>query len=406
LFAPYQEEHPLPRDAAVDNAIPLSRFFDFEYLAHQFEDRVGFQFRFKVKAWTSVNLHELCDGQSIERNTEETDTHRRIQIVSHLQPRNPENVSLVLRNYPQIVGNLDEEIIWGIRMFEGGRATSWQIEVDTINQLFTIESFNSMVAQALRSQSRTPLERIPAFLRRVYPESSGQILEVVVTVPAIVPEEVYVMDIDLHDIAGDLYCSTNIPELDQCICDIHLQLLEYGIPVGPETEVYQRVLSQLLIYRYCCASTTGYIDANVARQTEVEGFHRHLCERLAHQLGIVPVGIVSEPEVGNSRVDLLIEGIPTELKLEDRRTATTDSIVSRYEGQAADYIARQGAPFGFLLVLDTILDRTQPTSPVAQDLRVSRVLNVSGGTVVVIAIVVRIPRPASDHSRLSSHSDE
>jgi hypothetical protein len=97
----------------------------------------------------------------------------------------------------------------------------------------------------------------------------------------------------------------------------------------------------------------------------------------------------------------LIENIPTELKLEGRKTATTNDIEERYKGQAASYIARQNAPFGFLLVLDTVLDREQPTSRVDQDVRLTQVTNVSGDSVIVITLIIRIPRPASDHTKLA-----
>jgi hypothetical protein len=91
--------------------------------------------------------------------------------------------------------------------------------------------------------------------------------------------------------------------------------------------------------------------------------------------------------MGNSRVDFLIDGIPVELKLEDRKTVTTDEIIESYKAQAADYIARQSAPFGFLLILDTVLDRDQSTSRIDQDLRLVPVINVSGDPIMVVALV-------------------
>ncbi len=399
-FAPL-DEFSIAGDLLAGGIIPLARVVDFEHLERQFEDRRDFRFYFTITAWESVNLNDLRELRWIEESIEETEAYRRIRIINCLSPRNPENSSLLLRNYPKIIGNLDEEIIWEIGMFAGRRSESWQIEIDVISQPFMIESFKSVVSQALREQSKPVLERIPAFLRRAYPESSDHPLEVVVTVPEIEPKTECTINVTLRDPAGDLYYSTSNPELNRLIRDIHLRLLEHGIPVGPETEVYQRVLAQLLIYRDSCASITGYIDASVAEKSEIKGFHQHLRQRLRHQLDIELVDIVSEPQIGNSRVDLLIEGIPTELKLEDRKTATTDDIVERYEGQAADYIARQGAPFGFLLVLDTVLDREQPTSRVDQDWRLAQVPNVSGASIMVIALVIRIPRPASDHTKLA-----
>ena len=328
-FAPHQEELPVPKDVSNNKAIHLSRFFDFGYLERQFEDRIGFRFQFVIIAWEPVDLNAFRDEGWIEESVEESEAHRRIRIVSHLSPRNPENVNLLLRHYPKTIGNLDEEIIWEIQMFDGRGPASWQTEIDGIDQPFTLQSFRSMIAQALHAQSQPVSRRIPAFLRRVHPESSSETLEVAVTIPEIRPEEAYTIRVVLRDVARELYYPTNVPALDQCIRDVHLQLLENGIPVGPKSDMYQRVLSHLLIYRHACASTVGYIDASVAEQPEIEGFHRHLLGRLAHQLDIVPVAVVSEPEIGNSRVDLLIEGIPTELKLEDRKRATTDDTVKR-----------------------------------------------------------------------------
>lgn len=396
------DEVPVENELLVGGAIPLGDILNLDYIGWLFDTRNDFYFPFEVVIRQTVSLSLWRQRELIDLSITELDRRRQIRIVNQVAAVNQANTDPPLMNYPQTIGNLDEEIIWGISMFAGSRSESWQIEIDAINQPFTIESFSSKVSQALRAQSRPVLERIPVFLRRAYPESSSHPLEVTVTIPEVKPQSEYTIDVTLYDPAGDLYYPTDDPELEHCIRDIHLKLLEYGIPVGPETEVYQRVLSQLLIYRRSCASVKGYIDTSVAEKTEIEGFHKHLLQRLPHQLAIVPVDIVSEPEIGNSRVDLLIEGIPTELKLEDRKTATTKDIVERYQGQAADYIARQGTPFGFLLVLDTVLDREQPTSRVDQDCRVTQVSNVAGdASVVVIAIVVRIPRPASDHPKLA-----
>jgi len=225
-------------------------------------------------------------------------------------------------------------------------------------------------------------------------------LDVRVTVPEVEVNKVYQIDLHLKHPADELYCPTTIPIIDKCILSIHRQLLENGISFGLHTETYQRLLRQLFLYRYHCGLTPDYINSLVASQSEIQGFHRHLQSKLVAGLDYEALEIVNEQPLGNSRVDMVITGYPVELKLEDRRNANTDEIVRRYESQAADYVARRGSPFGFLLILDTVLDRVQPTATLEQDIKFRNVRTVSGDTVIVIAVVVRIPRPSSDFSAL------
>jgi hypothetical protein len=223
-----------------------------------------------------------------------------------------------------------------------------------------------------------------------------------VTIDEIQPEIQYTICFTLRDPAKELYYRTNKPALDRVILDVHQRLMELGVGIGQETDVHQRILSQLLLYRDGCLSIPGYIEAGITKKTEVKGFHEHLHEKLQHDLSFGPPRIISEADIGNSRIDLLIEDIPIELKLENRKTFTTTQIVDSYKRQAADYVARCNAPFGFLVVLDTVLDRKQPTSPVAQDVKVEQVMTVSGEPVIVIAIIIRIPRSASDFTILAN----
>jgi len=244
--------------------------------------------------------------------------------------------------------------------------------------------------------------RIPALLKKQYPESRDNILEVIIQVPEIHPGEECAIDVTLRDLSQELYYRTGIVVLDDCILDIHQSLLGYGVPVDPDHDKYQKVLVHLLLYRQNCALYPDYISADIATMTENAGFHKHLYSKLIDQLSIEAIGhVFSEVDIGNSRVDLLIENIPTELKLEGRKKVTTDEIVESYQGQAADYIARQNAAFGFLVVLDTVLDRELPTSRVDQDIRVVQVTIVSGNSVIVVAIIVRIPRSASNFTELA-----
>ena len=95
----------------------------------------------------------------------------------------------------------------------------------------------------------------------------------------------------------------------------------------------------------------------------------------------------------------MIDGFPVELKLEKRKTFTITQIVDSYKKQAADYVARFKAPFGFLVVGD-IADRDTPIPLANQDIQVVEVETSSGDSVVVVAIIVRLaPRSPSSYSK-------
>lgn len=379
----------------LDNVVPL------ENLEILFRDRENYGFNFEIIVRQSIQLRTLLDRRLISDDVVGDARQRVVTITSNVSSQWSENNDLPIKNYRKKIGNFDHEVIHKIAMFAGSSSGSWLIEVDAIPKPFDAIEVASFVADALRLQSRPVLERVPTFLRQAYPVSREVALDVVVIIPELHRGLPYKIVAELRDPKGDLYYATDIPELNQCIRATHLMLLEFGVPLGPGMDKYQLVLCQLLLYRHNCATLPGYVDPNIVDKTEIKGFHEHLRGKLEHELDFITVPLISEPQIGNSQVDLLLNTIPAELKLEDRKHVTTDGIVARYQAQAADYVARQGAPFGFLVVLDTVLDREQPTSPVGQDIRVVRVPNVSGGTTVVVAIVVRVPRSASDHTEIA-----
>jgi hypothetical protein len=138
----------------------------------------------------------------------------------------------------------------------------------------------------------------------------------------------------------------------------------------------------------------------VLRKSELE-FHNHLYLRLINDLDFGGK-TVYEVTTGNSRIDLLISDIPTELKVERRPDVSTEEIVRTYCGQAAEYVARCDSGFGFLVVLDGVFARETPTAPVDQDLVIADVTTASGDSVAIIGIVLRLPEPPSRLSRVKA----
>lgn len=396
----YTDEH-IENTFLADNAILIGKMFNMriglEHIENLFKTRQeGFRFEFTILMRETVVWEEL-ERENLIKIDVEGDNRRQRVIISH----NFADIEQILY-YPYHLGNLEEEIIWDLKMFARTSSENWQIEIGTILQPFTIEEFRKTIEAGLRIQTEPVLKRVPAYLRRQYPESIGHPLDIVVTIDEMKPGIQYKIYFTLREPAQELYYRTNNPAIDKVIVHIHQRLIDLGVAIGQETELHQKVLSQLLLYRDACLSLQGYISAELAKKTETKGFHEHLHEKLHHNLSFGnSVNIISEPDIGNSRIDLLIEGIPTELKLEDRKTFTTPDIVNSYKEQAADYIARCNAPFGFLVVLDTVLNRKQPTSPVEQDVKIEQVTTSAGGTVIVIAVIVRIPRKASDFTTLA-----
>jgi hypothetical protein len=173
--------------------------------------------------------------------------------------------------------------------------------------------------------------------------------------------------------------------------------------VSPAACHYQRVLNQFLKYRnslLVANPKAKFADPNVLRKSELE-FHNHLYLRLINDLDFGGK-TVYEVTTGNSRIDLLISDIPTELKVERRPDVSTEEIVRTYCGQAAEYVARCDSGFGFLVVLDGVFARETPTAPVDQDLVIADVTTASGDSVAIIGIVLRLPEPPSRLSRVKA----
>jgi len=391
----------IANDLLASGVILLENYFDFEILQDWFERSDDYRFEFALKFLETISLTELRNKGYIEESHSLTKTNRTSKLRNLVDIPDFSTSGIVINEYPFAVGDLLTDTIWNISVLQGAEPVSFQVQLLGIKRYIDIEQFKDQVTKALRMQTMPTRERIPAHFRIAYPELQGRLFDqtfpVYATINKLQPKLEYTIDVTLYDPAQLTY-RTNIDQLDRCLLSVYCQLLERNIPVDADRDQHQKILYGLIMYRHNCSAVTGYIGADIAQQTETQGFHQHL----QGKLGSTGFGIEvsSEPVLGNSRLDLLIEGYPAELKLENRKTITTDGIINSYKDQAADYISRRNAAFGYLVVLDTVLEREIATSPVDQDIRVVDVTTVSGKTVCVVAIVVRIPRSASELTKI------
>jgi hypothetical protein len=142
-FESYKETR-VDNESLVGGEIPLGAILDLDYIGWLFDTRNDFYFPFEVVIRQDVNLNLWRQQKLIDVSITELDWQRQTRIVNHVAAVNQANADPPLKNYPQIIGDLDKEVIWGISMFAGAHSESWQIEIDAINQPFTIEDFSSM----------------------------------------------------------------------------------------------------------------------------------------------------------------------------------------------------------------------------------------------------------------------
>lgn len=379
-------------DDVAGSRLMLASVMNLEHAARLIQERSLPDFRFSVIVLQDIELSELRERGWIEVTSSQDRMRREVQVRNCC--RGWRGQPITIHNYPQVIGNLDQDVIWRIRQFCEARSESWMITVNEIGPCFAPDDYECKMKEGLAlQQDVAPVKRLPNFLGRHFPQSVNHSLVVSVLIPAVEPDRIYRVQATMFDATTVMY-SAGV-DLDRIVQKVQLELMEH-LPIDPECLKHQRVLSQLLLYRQGCLTVTGYIGREVAEQGEVRGFHEHIHEKLHHQLAFGRPNIISEADVGSSRVDLLVEGVPTELKLERRKTATTAMIVDSHERQAADYIAACSAPFGFLVVLDAVLEREGVTPPPEQDVKVVHVDTAAGGTVPVVAVVVRMPSRPSD----------
>jgi len=159
LFEPYQVKS-IPQEALTQGIIPLSEVIELDTLMWWFETLSIPFFTFELEVRKVVSLGSLFCQRFIDLDMNETTRIRRITICNRL-PRGKAPLPPSLRNYRQVIGNLDKEVIWGITMSVQGHSESWQIEIDKIRQPFDAASLQSSVSQALRTQTQPVFELTP-----------------------------------------------------------------------------------------------------------------------------------------------------------------------------------------------------------------------------------------------------
>jgi hypothetical protein len=352
------------------------------------------EFRFSLIIDEEVDFPDLVARDVFERQVSpgEEDGSEVIFLVNRTSS---ELGDVPIFEYSETVGDLRTEIIWRVTI-DGAVNEHCHLEIDDLTQRFGLNDYKERIEVAVRSFGGEVLGRIPAYFAQHFPLTDGLPLPVRVVideVPVNSPVRIY-----LARRAPELECfyPTGNDVLDKLIKHVHSELIRRGLPVSPASCQYQRVLNQFLKYRnslLVANPKAKFADPNVLRKSELE-FHNHLYLRFINDLDFGEKTIY-EVTTGNSRIDLLISDIPTELKVERRPDVSTDDIVTTYCAQAADYVARCDSGFGFLVVLDAVLGRPTPTAPIEQDLVIVDVPTASGSSVAVIGIVMRLPEPPS-----------
>lgn len=317
------------------------------------------------------------------------------EVIHLLNNTVTEHGGVPILDYSETVGDLRAEIIWQVAV-HGAVNQRCHLEIDELSQWFELDEYTERIKLAVRTFPGAVLDRIPSYFAQHFPATNGLPLPVRVVideVPVNSPVRIYTARR-----APELECfyPTGSDVLDKLICDVHAELIKRGLPVSPASCQYQKPLNQFLKYRNSLLTAdprAQFADPKVLRESERE-FHNHLYRTLINSL-VFGEPTVYEATTGNSRIDLLIADIPTELKIERQLGVSTEEIVGKYCGQAADYVGRRNSRFGFLLVLDAVLGRATPTAPAEQDLCIVDVETDSGGSVAVVGIVMRLPEPPS-----------
>lgn len=387
----------------ANGQIPFSaliRADEIASLERHVKDRTGYSFKFQFIVRRRVSLDDIRAKGLLLHIVDDQLGFRRIRVSHSIRPMSGSSTidRIDFTNYRVEIGNFATEIISKIEMFAGNSEAKWALWIDAIGHRLEKESLREWVEQAMSEVRLAPLLRVPELISRKHPTAakSYQLHTVIDRVSDGVEYEIVATT---SNPAQDLFYPTGHPDLDETMRHIHLFMFNQGLTLGPESVGYHRILRHLVMYRYNCGSVKGYIDPSIVDKSEIDGFHRHFTDNLVNDFEYQLVSVMSEASIARSRVDLLVEGLPIELKLEVRRNVTTQETIDAYKEQAGEYIAQRGAPFGFLVVLDTVLDHEQIHGPSSQDIQVVAVPTQSGGTVTVIGIVVRISRPASDFSK-------
>jgi len=375
-----------------------SKVLPLEIVQRALQVSAAGEFRFSLIIDEEIEFGDLHARQVFERQVSPGEEDGS-EVIFLLNKTMSEHGDVPIREYSEMVGDLRNEIIWRVTV-HGATNQHCHLEIDDLTQRFELNEYKERIELAVRSFGGAVLERIPSYFSQHFPTTNGVPLTVKVVideVPVNSPVRIY-----LARRAPELECfyPTGNDVLDKIIKSVHGELLKRGLPVSPESCQYQRVLNQLLKYRNSLLTANPkakFADPSVLRRSELE-FHNHLYIRLINDLEFGEKTIY-EATTGNSRIDLLISDIPTELKVERRLDVSTEDIIATYCAQAGEYVARCNSSFGFLVVLDAVLGRPTPTASVDQDLLIVDVPTASGKPLAVIGMVMRLPEPPSRLSK-------
>lgn len=369
-----------------------------EIVEQVLKSREGAEFYFDLIIDEQIDIDELLEAKTfrIEVSSGERSEEEVVAILNRITT----NLGPIpITDYFQVIGDLRTEVVWEPEV-AGIPSDNWYIEIDELGPYFTPQGYRELIEQALALTGTSVLERIPRRLKDEFRSMSDGPLTVKVIITEIPYDVPLTIRYRRHP-EREIFFPTNIEPIDQVLRRVHLELLQLGMPVGPAAAQYQRVLSYLLKYRSQLLTLNPkvrFADPDVLRENE-RSFHNHLYLRLNTDLEFGDPNIIYEHEAGNSRIDLLISSIPTELKLERRNNLTTQQIIDTYKQQAADYASRCESPIGILAVLDAVPERGEPSPPAEQDVVVVAVPTASGGPMAVVGIVMRLPRAPSGFSK-------
>ena len=308
-------DEPIADDLLTSGVIFLENYFDFEILQYWFERSDDYQFEFALKFLETISLTELRNNGYIKESLSLTETNRTSKLRNLVDIPDFSTSGILINEYPLAVGDLVSDIIWNIRVLQGAEPVPFQVQLLGIERYIDSDEFKDRVTEALRMQTMPTRERIPAHLHIAYPELQGRLTDqafpVYARINKLQPKLEYTIDVTLYEPAQLTY-KTNNDQLDRCILSVYRQLLERDIPVDADRDQHQKILYELVMYRYRCSAVNGYISPGIAQQTETQGFHQHLQDKLG-STGLA-IEFSSEPMLGNSRLDLFIEGYPVGVK--------------------------------------------------------------------------------------------
>ena len=218
------------------------------------------------------------------------------------------------------------------------------------------------------------------------------------------------------------YCSNMIGEIKDEIKTfsmgrpVHLILRDTTLTGHPWTDgIHSRVMrdiSQYILpddqenYRDVLASLLNFMWQNLAdnffkgQDYDESDFHGELSKylKLSSSIG---VKALNEVYTGGGRVDILVKGVPVELKVE-KTTTDTGETIEKHQSQASHYAASQGKQVGVLCILD-LTKKEKSIPPLGNDIKIVHV-PVHGFErkeieypAIIIALIIRgnLPTPSS-----------